>query len=221
MKVSKFYGFKILGSLVLIAALASACGSQSEHITDLGTGNGNQTGGNSTPTPTPGQNPNGLPVAPSTDFNITGATGTDPIVTFSEVTDTVLRIKVKPLPAPNITVSGYSNRVIPYGCVSLRVTVNAVPRSTKVMKVEGVTESPFSQCKDAPTSDTLDFSDVLSAQGPVSIKIEAANYDNCRLNVSQFGYYGYMYYGCSMSQVWQNHRVAGSVQIQTNSYWME
>ena len=209
MKVSNF----IFG---LIAAVAlTACGSQTmrESVVQVGgqastggnqTGSGNQTGGNIY----------GLPAASQQRVELGGNNSAEFKKTLSLMTSRTLKVKVKPLAAPNITVPGYTNWVFPYGCVSVSVTVNGMTRGTQVLRVEGVAQGQSSQCANAPTSQVLDFTDVMTGTGQTVVEFSNANYDNCR-------YYWNLNYGCGMSAIWQNHRVALDATVQIDGTWMD
>lgn len=209
MKVSNF----IFG---LIAAVAlTACGSQSmrESVSSLGGQTGNTGGSQTGSTGNTGGNIYNLPAASQLRVELGGNNSADFKKTLTFMTSRTLKVKIKPLAAPNITVPGYTNWVFPYGCMSVSVTVNGMTRGTQVLRVEGVAQGSTSQCKDAPTSQVLDFTDVMSGTGPTVVEISNANYDNCR-------YYWPMNYGCGMSAVWQNHRVAMDTTVQVDGTWM-
>ena len=212
MKTTNF----IFGSFAMIAAglTLMGCGSQSmkESSTALNGLNGNQTGVISTPIPT--GNVYGLPGAPQQRVTLGGNNSTAYTQTLTFQTSRTLKIKIKPLPAPNITVPGYTNWVFPYGCVSVTVTVNGMTRGTQTLRVEGVAQGQTSQCANAPTSQTLDFTDVMTGTGTTQVVFGNANYDNCRQ-------YWPLNYGCSMSAIWQEHKVALDTTVQVDGTWMD
>jgi hypothetical protein len=132
------------------------------------------------------------------------------VLNFS--TSRTLKVKIEALSAPNLTVPGYTNWVFPYGCMRVTVTVNGSTRATQILKVSGVQAGP--ECTNSPTSDTLDFSNITTGNGPVTVTISNAEYDNCR-------YYNPMAYGCGMSAVWQNHQVRLNATVQVDGTYME
>ncbi len=97
--------------------------------------------------------------------------------------------------------------------MSVQVTVNGSTQTTVPLKVPGMVQSPGSPCANAPEYQVLDFSSIMTGNGPVNISIHHASYDNCRT-------YNPYYYGCGLSQVWKNHVVAGNVTIETNDTYM-
>jgi hypothetical protein len=209
---------KNFNSLVLIAGmtLMAACGSQTSSVTTLGgsasgSGSGTQTGSSSYVSGDNTSNVYNLPAASEQRIEMSGTNGTDSNKNLSFNTSRTLKVKISPLSAPNITIPGYNNWVFPYGCLQVTVAVNGITKMTKVLRVNGMTAS--SQCADAPTSETLDFTSQMSGSGPVTVTMQNAVYDNCR-------YSWPMYYGCYMTQVWQSHRVAMNVQVQTDGTWM-
>jgi len=200
----------ILGVALL---LLTACGSTSA--------TGSTTGGSSvlataTATPNPTATPGNiydLPDAPIYDAQINGAGGAVPSVSYSIQTSRTLNVMITPQPAPNLTLAGYTNWVFPYGCLSLSVTVNGQTQYTGVMQVAGVTQAANSVCANAPTSQVLNFSNDINGNGPTSVKVSNADYDNCR-------YTNPMIYGCGMSAIFQNHIVSALVQIQGDGTYM-
>lgn len=206
------FGFGI----VALTAL-SACGSQALRegaVVSGSVANGTQTGsGTNVSTPT-GGNIYNLPAAPQQRLELSGNNSTEFKKTLLVQTGRTLRIKVKPLPAPNVTIPGYTNWVFPYGCLSVSVTVNGMTRSTQTLRVEGVTQGSNSPCANAPTSQIIDFTDQMTGTGQTQIEVSNANYDNCRQ-------YWPLNYGCSMSAIWQNHRVALDATIQVDGTYMD
>lgn len=209
MKVSKF----ILG--LIAAVMLTACGSQTVRqgaaINGQTSTDGSQTSTGSSGT---GGNIYNLPAASQLRVELGGNNSADFNQTLTFVTSKTLRVKIKPLAAPNIIVPGYTNWVFPYGCVSVSVTVNGMTRGTQVLRVEGVAQGQSSQCANAPTSQILDFTDVITGTGNTLVEISNANYDNCRYNWP-------MNYGCGMSAIWQNHRVALDATVQVDGTWMD
>lgn len=203
-------------TVALSLVVLSACGSKSSR---------DQLGSNSTsnntaityPTPSGVGNVNNLPAAQQQQIQLSGmslSTGTKNITLDSErSTSRKLRIKVTALSAPNMTVPGYTNWVFPYGCMRVTVTVNGSSRQSKILKVSGMAQAT-AECQNAPSSDIIDFSDITTGYGNVSITYSNAEYDNCR-------YYNPMAYGCGMSAVWQNHQVRFNTTIETDGYYMQ
>ena len=208
---------KNLNSLGLIVTvmILSACGSQSTNTLygsgGSATGTGTQTGSGSTVTDTSNQNVYNLPAAPEQRVEMSGQNGSDPTKSLSFNTSRTLKVRITPLSAPNITIPGYTNWVFPYGCLQVTVAVNGITKMTQVLRVNGMSSS--SQCANAPTSEVLDFTNQMTGNGNVTVTVQNAVYDNCR-------YSWPMYYGCYMTQVWQSHRVAMNVQVQTDGTWM-
>jgi len=198
------------------ALMLSACGSQSTNSlytgSATGTTSGSTTSGYSYQTgdSTTDQNLYNLPAAPEQRIELSGQNGTDPSKTLAVSTSHTLKIKITPLAAPNITESGYTNWVFPYGCLQVTVVANGMTQTTQVLKVSGTNSST---CSSAPSYQVLDFSNQVSGSGSVNVTAQNPNYDNCR-------YYWPLYYGCSMSAVFQTHRVAFNMQIQTDNTYM-
>jgi|GEM_PF-2031509 len=197
--------------------MLSACGSQSTNSLYTGqnaggttsgsttSGYGYQTGDSSTD-----QNLYNLPAAPEQRIELSGQNGTNPSKTLPVSTSHTLKIKITPLAAPNITEPGYTNWSFPYGCLQVTVVANGMTQTTQVLKVSGTNSST---CSSAPSSQVLDFSNQVSGSGNVNVTVQNPNYDNCR-------YYWPLYYGCSMSPIFETHRVAFDMQIQTDNTWM-
>ena len=211
--------FKSFGFIAAVIVL-SACGSQStrdqwNYNNGDGTTTGSTTGTTGIQTGDNNQNVGNLPPAPEQRVELSGQNGSNPNYSISlnggSGTSRTLRVKITPLSAPNVTIPGYSNWVFPYGCLQVTVVVNGITKMTQVLRVNGMAQS--SQCANAPTYEILDFTNQMTGSGNVTVTVQNAVYDNCRYNWP-------MYYGCYMSQVWQNHRVAMNVQIQTNGTWM-
>lgn len=121
-------------SLSLIAAIIamSACGSKSAINASSGLTGGGTGGGTTTPTPgAGGGNIYGLPPAIQQTVQMSGATGPSPTWSTTLTSETTLKIKISPLQAPNITVTGYQNAVFAYGCMAVQVTVNGSTQTTK------------------------------------------------------------------------------------------
>jgi hypothetical protein len=217
MKVSKVL------SVVVLAASITACGSRSAN--QNGTNINNQFSDPTIITTTPTNNTTNLPQAPVQSIQLSGGSGPSPIkYVTTPNTEGTLRIKVTAQSAPNLTVNGFQNWQFRYGCMSVDVVVNGITITTQPLKVPGVQQSQNSPCKDSPESEILDFSGHLTGNGPVQVKIQNAQYDNCRIDATYMAYYGsyaYQFYGCSMSNVWKNNMVAAKLQVQTEGYWMQ
>ena len=198
-------------SLVFSVLVLSACGSQSSINTPLSTTSSNTTA-TATPTPTnTGGNIYNLPAAHQQQIQLSGNNGGAFSKTLNFSTSRTLKVKVEALSAPNLTVPGYTNWVFPYGCMRVTVTVNGSARTSQILKVAGIQAGP--ECVNSPSSDIIDFSDITTGNGPVSVTFSNAEYDNCR-------YYNPMSYGCGMSAIWQNHQVRFNSTVQVDGTYM-
>lgn len=209
---------KVLQAAMLASTLLvlTACGSTTARTTGTAVSSDTSattTTATATATPSTG-NIYDLPDADSYTASINGAAGTVPTVTYSIQTSRTLKVKVSPLAAPNLTLPGYTNWVFPYGCVRLQVTVNGVTKTTDILKVDGVAQDASSVCANSASFQVLDFSNDVSGNGPSSIKVSNAQYDNCR-------YINPLTYGCSMSAIFQNHIVSSTITIQGDGTYMD
>ena len=200
-------------SLVLSVLVMTACGSQSSINTPLTSTAGNTSGTGTTATTNSGGNIYNLPAALQQQVQLSGNNGGAFSKTLSFSTSRTLKVKVEALSAPNLTVSGYSNWVFPYGCMRVTVTVNGSTRTSKILKVAGTTQVT-AECVNAPSTDTLDFSDITTGNGPVSVTFSNPEYDNCR-------YSNPLQYGCGMSAVWQNHQVRFNATVQVDGTYLQ
>jgi hypothetical protein len=201
---------KNLNSLFALTAsviLVSACGSTSS----INSASAVNSASTSTSTTSTG-NASNLPAAYSASATITGATGATPTYTYTTSASGTLKVKIKPLSAPNLQIAGYTNYVFPYGCLGVSVTVNGVTRATQALQVAGTTSS---QCANNPTFQVLDFSDVLTGSGTAKVTVSNAIYDNCRNQYNPF------LYGCYLSQMWQNHVAAMAVTVENDQTYMD
>ena len=175
-------------------------------------------------TPTPvvcNGNCHNLPPALEQKITLTGSNGTNPEFIMTNngglppsplVTAHTLRIKILPLPAPNLP-APWSNWNIAYGCLQITVKANGVVRTTQALSVAGAKQPAKSVCATSPSSEVLDYSDTLSGSSPVSITFQNPLYDNCRLaNTSIFG--------CQMLALFQTHLAAFLATIQVDSTYM-
>ncbi len=211
-RVNIMKNFKIV-SLVLSVMVLSACGSNSARD-NLTTTSANNTGSTSTTTTTTGSgNIYNLPAAYQNQVQLSGNNGGAFSKSYTFDTSRKLRVKVEALSAPNLTVPGYTNWVFPYGCMRVTVTVNGSTRTSKILKVAGTTQAT-AECVNAPSTDIIDFSNVTTGSGQISVTFSNAEYDNCR-------YYNPMAYGCGMSAVWQNHQVRFNASVETDGTYME
>jgi hypothetical protein len=202
--------FSMIGLMVLL----SACGSNSTRDRTLSSSGLSETaGGSGNTNTTPGGNIYNLPLAPERIVEISGQGGMTPAYRMTAQTSRTLKVKVAALPAPRLTVPGYTNWVFPYGCMRVRVTVNGTTQATQVLRVADAAQGAQSPCANAPTSQVLDFSDAMTGDGPVDVVVSSPDYDNCRT-------YNPMYYGCQMSAVWMNHMAAANVSVQTDGTWL-
>ena len=197
-----------------LVVLTAACGSQSSRDLPLTTtsNDSSNTSTNTSYTTSTGGNIYNLPAATQQMVQLSGNNGGAFTKTLNFSTSRTLKVKVEALSAPNLTVNGYTNWVFPYGCMRVTVTVNGSTRTSKILKVEGSQTSSI--CANAPTSDIIDFSDITTGNGPVTVSFSNAEYDNCR-------YYNPMAYGCQMSAVWQNHQVRMNATVQVDGTYME
>jgi len=197
-----------------LVVLTAACGSQSSRDLPLTTtsNDSSSTSTNTSYTTSTGGNIYNLPAASQQMVQLSGNNGGSFSKTLNFSTSRTLKVKVEALSAPNLTVNGYTNWVFPYGCMRVTVTVNGSTRTSKILKVEGSQTSSI--CANAPTSDTIDFSDITTGNGPVTVTFSNAEYDNCR-------YYNPMAYGCQMSAVWQNHQVRMNATVQVDGTYMQ
>ncbi len=201
-------------SLVGLMLIATACGSQSSRDLALSTSNNTSTSPGATPTPSNnGGNIYNLPAAQQQQIQLSGNNGGAFSRTLNFSTSRTLKVKVEALSAPNMTVPGYTNWVFPYGCMRVTVTVNGSTRTSKILKVSG-TQQATAECVNAPSTDTLDFSNITTGNGPVTVTFSNAEYDNCR-------YYNPMAYGCGMSAVWQNHQVRFNATVQVDGTYLD
>lgn len=204
---------KILSVFALVALL-TACGSQTSRTSvgaSTASGSNSTSGLGSTST----GNIYNLPLAPQQNVKVSGSNGPYPTVMLSPLsTSHTLKVKVTALNAPNMTIPGYEGWVFPYGCMQLTVTVNGVSQTTQVLRVGNATQGSTSACANAPTAQTLDFTNAITGNSAVSVTLSNPQYDNCR-------YYWPMNYGCSMSAVWSNHLVAATIATQIDGTWMD
>jgi hypothetical protein len=206
--------FSLLSLSLILVTMLSACGSNSTRDRTLGQAGLTDSGSTSNSGTNPvTNNVYNLPLAPERVVEISGQGGMTPAFRFTAQTSRTLKVKVAALPAPHLTVPGYTNWVFPYGCVRMRVTVNGTTQATQVLRVADVPQGTNSPCANAPTSQVLDFSDAMTGDGPVDVIVSSPDYDNCRS-------YNPMSYGCQMSAVWMNHMAAANVSIQTDGTWL-
>jgi hypothetical protein len=152
----------------------------------------------------------------SQDIQITGEGGARPSVSLSAPAAHMLLVKITPMQAPHLEVPGYENYTFPYGCIQLSVTVNGTSQKTKILRVEGMGQSEFSPCKNAETSQELNFSNYARTDGNQVIAISNALYDNCRETNP-------LYYGCKrledketkLTPLFITHEVKENVSIQS------
>ena len=197
-------------ALLVMTACGSTTARNSTTTSAASNANGNQTSYSSATT----GNISNLQDADSYVATLNGANGTVPSATYSISTSRTLKVKVTPLNAPNLTLPGYTNWSFPYGCLRLRVTVNGVTKITGILRVDGVSQGATSVCKNAPTEQTLDFSNSIGGGYKVPVVVSNPEYDNCR-------YTWPLQYGCQMSPLFQNHIMAATIQIQNDNTWMD
>jgi hypothetical protein len=143
-----------------------------------------------------------LPLATENTVQLSGVNGAafTKALTFNTSTHT-LKVKIKPLSAPG--------GIFPYDCITVFVAVNGVFKDTVVLRVSGV--SPSGQCVNAPTSQTLDYSNLMTG-GPVTVTISNPQSNNCRNNPTNFG--------CGMTPALQNQKVALRATVQVDGTYM-
>ena len=206
---------KIISLFMSLIAL-SACGSQSSRDLPLSSASSDTSGSTTTTTTTTTANNTGniynLPAAQQQQVQLSGNNGGAFSKTLNFSTSHTLKVKVEALSAPNLTISGYTNWVFPYGCMRVTVTVNGSTRTSKILKVAGGQAGP--ECVNSPTTDTIDFSDITTGNGPVTVTFSNGEYDNCR-------YYNPMAYGCGMSAIWNNHQVRFNSTVQVDGTYMQ
>lgn len=217
--------FKLIIITTCLGLLASACGGQpvreSINANQGGTGatnnGGTNNGGGSTEEET---DPNLLPPITSA-FSLTGQGGTTPTFSMTVSTDDLLKVKITPGAAGQISVPGYSNFSSTYNCVSFRVKILGQTVDTGTMQVNGGN----SLCANAPTSKTLNLSNRLTAgHGDITIDVEASGYDfycqSCLTMPWLYGAYPYGNSSCSLycpsHTVYRTHTVTGTVSVQVN-----
>ena len=144
---------------------------------------------------------------------INGANGAVPVASYTLDTSRTLKVKVTALSAPNLTYNGFNNWVFPYGCLRLQVSANGTTQTTQILRVDGASQGATSACKDAPTSQVLDFTNAMTGQGPFQVTIHNAEYDNCR-------YTWPLNYGCSMSAIFTTHIIAASIAMQIDGTYL-
>ena len=197
-------------SLIAGVLILSACGSQSSRNVALSSSADSSSSTSTTTAVTGTGNIYNLPAATQNRVQLSGNNGGAFSKTLNFSTSRKLRVKVEALAAPNFTLNGYTNWVAAYGCMRVTVTVNGSTRSTKILKVAGLTGP---ECTGAPSSDIIDFSDITTGNGPVTVTFSNAEYDNCR-------YYNTLQYGCGMKAVWQNHQEALNATVETDNTYM-
>ena len=199
--------------MVMSVVALSACGSQSSRDVALTSSNTSGTT-TSTTTTSSGGNIYNLPAATQNRVQLSGNNGGAFAKTLTFDTSRTLKVKVEALSAPNMTLAGYTNWVFAYGCMRVSVTVNGSTRMSKILKVAGTTQLT-QECQNAASSDTIDFSDVTTGNGQVSVTFSNPEYDNCRY------YFNPSAYGCGMQAVWQNHQAAVNATVQTDGTYMQ
>jgi len=166
------------------------------------------------PAPVTISNPYHLPLATQQKVELSGNGGPTPSYSLQLSASRTLNVKVSPLAAPHLTVPGYTSWVFPYGCYQVTVVVNGTPQTTSWLRVDGVTQSSSSVCVNAPTEQVLDFSSVLTGNGPINILVTNPIYDNCR-------YQDPLIYGCQMIPVFTTHMTAAEMTFQVDGTWMD
>lgn len=176
-----------------------------------------------------------IPFEPDLSFNydLTGVTGSNPVWRSGTLpaVDTILKVRVKAESFGYVSVPTFGNYSVNPGCLQVRVGIknasnpNAVPVSvtTPILRAEGGNGSTceyWANYNNQQIKDEFvrDFSSAIVGQaGPWEIQIEAARYDYyCQI----YPYYGYMLgpilNNCTLKNVYSNHLVGGTVEVQTN-----
>lgn len=160
----------------------------------------------------------------TSDFGVSGQLGPKPKYTTEDLyTDSILKVKITAAPGSLLADPQGSNFSAEYGCAQFTVTVNGRSVTTQILKVEG---SNSWLCANAPTSQTLDFSDRLGGAGPVQVEVTNGKYDfYCQMHWDQRNKYGYSEWDlagwaapCPLKSAFKNHMVNGQVAIQLNGY---
>ncbi len=144
-------------------------------------------------------------------------------------TDNLLKITIRAGQAGALTLSNGTQNVFTanYSCVSYLVTVNGRSVRTKPLLANGVASS---YCSNGVESQTIDFSDRLTAGGDAPVvTISDPRYDfycqiwyGCQtypnMYLSQCSGFSYNYYNtyCPNKAVFKNHTVTGDLDIYTN-----
>ncbi len=228
--------FAVTLTAIAVSASLTACGSRA---TDASASSAltstSSTGSITTPTE-PTNNTSGLNPAAQQYYTLSGAAGPRPTVSLSLSTEATLKVRIQPLPAPNSVTTGSqyipTDFAFPYGCISVNVTVSgsninnsngATQVATAKVPVVGANDP---SCPGSLTYQDLDFSSTLTGNGNVTITIDDADYDNCRLYVdSWMGLLAYQYSGCGLAPVWAtspkaSHIVAFNATVQVDGTYM-
>ncbi|MCM2323646.1 MAG: hypothetical protein NDJ90_10340 [Oligoflexia bacterium] len=202
-----------------IAALLSACGANPYHESAME--EETTVPGASTSTPDTSTDTSGTGTTTTSDllpslkysFSVTGSKGTKPAYSVTVNTDNLLKVKITAEAAAPQTMSGFTAN---YGCVTYIVTALGEPVYTETLTTGAANNF---NCRNAPTSQVIDFSDRLQpGHGAVSIEVRASQYDfywnTCVANPWAYPYGCQMYY--PLYNVYQNHQVRGKLAIQVN-----
>lgn len=207
-------------ALALVAILAPGCGQQTpNNVGTTATVAATSTAGAPTGSLTTGSNG-----SPNYDFHfqITGSSNAEQVGGGSlEVsTDTVLSLSLTAGTFLQINgASGYQSSA--YNCQAFTIKVGNVVQQAFVKKTNytDIYASDWQDpCANAPTTWTGDFSAALGpSHGPVSITINNAQYDNCRV----YTYNGAVYSdptdgGCPLSSLYSTHTMDGFLAVTTD-----
>lgn len=197
-----------LGTFSALSLTAISCGQADPTVIndgDMGGSQGGSFGGDTTIDPS-------LQPNYAWHFKITGS-GTAAATNGAALkvqTDTTIKVRIQAGDGLPMQPGGYS---IGFNCELFRVTVGTVTKTAFVKKqsYQSVQNDP---CVGASTTWASDFSNTLApGHGDVSIKINGAMYDNCRLQ----GGYGPYYGGCGpLTTVYSTHPVDGKLDVFTN-----
>ncbi len=234
----EFIVFLILG--VLASATLSSCGSTSFNASkQVSNNNGGGGGGNNNPPPP--EPPVSFFPNLSYSFGVTGNAGTTPKWTSDVVpgVDTLLKVRVKALSNGYVNIPGYTNYSINPGCMEYRVGIknasnpSAIPVSitTPILEAQNGASPACEQYAaqaniQLKTEYVYDFSAAIVGQaGPWVVEVSNPRYDYyCQLYPNTWIWIGYWWNqlgsigsNCPLRNVYQNHLVEGSIEIQTNA----
>lgn len=227
---------------VLSSTLLSACGSTSFNASKQVSGSNG--GGGVVPPPADDDEDDEPPVpffpSLSYTFGVTGISGTTPKWNSDAIpgVDTILKVRIKALSNGYVNIPGYTNYSINPGCMEYRVGIksatnpNAVPVSitTPILETENGASPACDQYAaqanlNIKSEYVYDFSPAIVGQtGPFLVEVSNPRYDYyCQLYPHTWIWIGYWWNqlgsigsNCPLRNVYQNHLVEGSIEVQTN-----